>query len=98
VRESPGVLGRLYRDLSNEPAYKSFLQNEYAHQVLMQWELDKRIMSKVSSELQMFEYLHPVYSRIVLPMERKIRGLMFLFRQHTEAALFASDLKFHISA
>lgn len=63
----------------------------------MRWDLDDKIISKASSKELLLKYLEPVYTRIVQPMERQIRSLMFLFRQHTEAALFASDLKFHIS-
>lgn len=38
-----------------------------------------------------------MYLKIVAPMEKQIRSLMFVFRQHTESALFASDLRFEIS-
>lgn len=30
-------------------------------------------------------------------MEKALRSIMFIFRQHSESALFASDLRFHIS-
>lgn len=74
------------------------MQNQYSFQVLMRWELDDKILKKASSREHIVRYLGPVYSKVVQPMERQIRSLMFLFRQHSEAALFASDLKFHISA
>ena len=74
------------------------MQNQYRFQVQMAWELDHRILSKVSSKESLLTYLVPVFTTIVVPMERQIRTLMFMFRQHTEAALFASDLKFHISS
>lgn len=98
ARESKGVLGKLYRELCNEPAYKSYMHNQFTYQVLMRWTLDEKILNKASSKDLLISYLEPVYTKIVQPMERQIRSLMFLFRQHTEAALFASDLKFHISS
>ena len=61
------------------------------------WELDKGILAKITSYANFIGYLQPVYERIVRPMEWQIRELMFVFRQHSEAALFASDLSFHIS-
>ena len=63
----------------------------------LSWELDSGIMSKVASTEAFISYLAPLLTRIVAPMERQIRELLFIFRQHTEAALFASDLHFHIS-
>jgi hypothetical protein len=98
MRESQGILGKLYRDLSNEKSYKEFMTNQYKFQVCLAWELDPNIMKKVSSIPAFISYLSPVYEQIVKPMERQIRELMFIFRQHSEAALFASDLNFHISS
>ena len=33
MRISEGVLGQLYRDLSNEKCYKDFMNNQYRYQV-----------------------------------------------------------------
>ena len=62
------------------------------------WELDPRLLAKASSPQLLHGYLVPVFEQVVLPMERMIRNLMFIFRQLTESALFASDLRFHISS
>jgi hypothetical protein len=40
--------------------------------------------------------LTPVLEKIVLPMEKSLHGIMFTFRQLTEATLFASDLKYPV--
>jgi hypothetical protein len=61
------------------------------------WELSPQIISKASSPEAFHTYLPKVYSLIVVPMEKEIRSLMLMFRQHSESTLFASDLRFSIS-
>ena len=60
MRESQGILGLLYRDLSNEQSYHDFMKNQYTAQVLFKWQLDKRILAKASNT--MHSYLIPVYT------------------------------------
>lgn len=74
------------------------MRNQFNTQRLMSWDLDSRILSKATTPEHMLVYADLAFTKIVLPLDRHIRTLMFMFRQHTEAALFASDLKFHISA
>ncbi len=71
--------------------------NQYRFQVGKIWDLSPQIITKASSPEAFHIYLPKVYLKIVVPMEQEIRSLMFMFRQHSESALFASDLKFSIS-
>jgi hypothetical protein len=61
------------------------------------WELSPQIISKASSPEAFHCYLPKIYSQIIVPMEKEIRSLMLMFRQHSESTLFASDLRFSIS-
>ncbi len=97
IRESTGILGLLYRDLSNEKVYSDFMLNQYRFQVSKLWELSPQILQKASSTDAFHSYLPIIYTSIVVPMEKDIRSLMLTFRQHSESTLFASDLRFSIS-
>lgn len=44
MRESVGILGKLYRDLSNEKSFREYMQNQYKYQVQMQWEIEPRLL------------------------------------------------------
>jgi hypothetical protein len=73
ARESTGVLGLLYRDLSNEKVFSDFMLNQYRFQVSKIWELSPQIISKASSPDAFHTYLPIVYTSIVVPMEKEIR-------------------------
>lgn len=46
MRESPGILGQLYRDISNEEAMEALLQFDYESAILYKYKLDMRIIGQ----------------------------------------------------
>lgn len=96
MRESSGVLGQLYRDISNDNAMREFMNNQHRFQIKLQYALDYNILEKASSPEVLHSYLPEVFSVLVNPMEIALRQIMLTFKLQTEASLFASDLKFKL--
>ena len=94
MRKSHGVLGQLYRDISNEQAMEAYLKNDYKHAILLDYKLDPRILSLPANVAEMHRNLHLVYRKLVVPMTQKVQKLMAEFCFATEAELFASDLHY----
>lgn len=57
MRKSQGVLGKLYRDLHNEQAMEAFLRNDYRHSIMLDYQLDSRILSLPVGPAEMHKYL-----------------------------------------
>ena len=57
MRKSQGVLGKLYRDLHNEQAMEAFLRNDYRFSIMLDYQLDQRILSFPVSPAEMHKYL-----------------------------------------
>ena len=93
-RLSDGVLGVLYRDISNEGPMEAFIRQDYQTAIKFEYELDKRIVAQAQNPALMHSYLSGVNSSIVQPMIKKLKQLMMEFNFASEAEIFASDLRF----
>ena len=93
-RISTGVLGHLYRDVSNEEPMQAFIKQDYLTAIMYDYELNQRIIDQVENTALMHSYLSEVNSTIVQPMIKKLKEIMIEFNFASEAELFASDLRF----
>ena len=94
MRQSNGILGKLYRDISNDQALQQLLESDFSTAIECRYTLDKRILNQVKDWKLMLSYLQEVYSKIVRPMVLRLRNLMMEMNFGCEAEIFASDLRF----
>lgn len=94
IRKSEGVLGKLYRDIQNESAMDAFLRNDYKHSIMLDYQLDPRILSLPLNVNEMHKLLQIAFQKLVAPMTLRIKQLMTEFCFATESELFSSDLRY----
>lgn len=94
IRISDGVLGKMYRDISNEVPMNNLLNFDYKKSIQLDYELDSRILGQTKNREFMHSYLLLVYNEIVLPMTMRLRQIMLEMNFGCEAEIFASDLRF----
>ena len=87
----------MFRDVDNTKAINDFITNQYKSQIKKVYNVDPRFVSKAREMPAVLHYMPIVYSQIVVPMENKLKNVMFNFRLQTEASLYASDLKYNLS-
>lgn len=61
LRTSQGILGQLFREISNEKAMEGLLKFDFEKAIKMEYELDLRILAQVRHSLHMHSYLKDVY-------------------------------------
>lgn len=93
MRVSTGILGQLYRDISNDEAVANLLTHDYTTAILNDYQLDKRILGQAVNRGQMHAYLAEAYDQIVKPFMFRLRQLMLEMNFGCEAEIFASDLR-----
>ena len=64
-RKSVGVLGVLFRDISNDAVMETFIEQDYLTAIKFEYELDQRIIDQVKSTVNMHSYISEVNSIIV---------------------------------
>ena len=64
-RISDGVLGVLFRDISNEAVMEAFIEQDYLTAIKFEYELDQRIIDQAKNTVNMHSYLSEVNSIIV---------------------------------
>lgn len=94
MRVSRGILGKLYRDVSNQEALKNLVQHDYRTAIQNDYELDPRILNQTKNSQLMHSYLHQAYETIVAPMTARLKTLMLEMNFGCEAELFTSDLRY----
>ena len=94
MRESKGVLGQMYRDISNEQAMEELLRQDHRASIRLDYQLDKRIIGQVKDTKAMLSYLSEAYEVIVKPMTSRLKQLSMDMNFGYEAEIFASDLRF----
>ena len=92
--ESQGILGQLYREISNREAMEKLIQFDYEMAILCLYELDLRIVNQTKNMTLMCSYLQEAYLEIVKPMNEELKKLMLKMNFGCEAEIFASDLRF----
>ena len=68
MRPSDGILGQMYRDISNEQAMEELLVQDHRAAIKLDYALDERILGQVKDTEVMLSYLPEVYREIVKPM------------------------------
>ena len=68
MRPSDGILGQMYRDISNEQAMEELLVQDHRAAIKLDYALDERILGQVKDTGAMLSYLPEVYREIVKPM------------------------------
>lgn len=61
LRTSDGILGQLFREISNEKAMEGLLKYDFEMAIKMEYELDPRILAQVKDSNRMHSYLKEVY-------------------------------------
>ena len=64
-RISAGVLGHLYREISNDEVMETFIEKDYLTAILYEFELNSSIVEQVQNTALMHSYLSEVNSSIV---------------------------------
>lgn len=94
TRKSTSVLGKLYRDISNDQVLTKLIEQDYKTAIRADYELDFRLLAQTKNSQMMHSYLMEVYTEIVRPMAHRLRQLMLEMNFGSEAEIFASDLRF----
>jgi hypothetical protein len=94
IRKSNGILGKLFREISNTKVIDDLLEDDYNHSIRLNYKLDAKILALSKNHTQMFKYLRPVFKQIVRPLIQAIRQIMLFFGFCMEAYMFATDLRF----
>ena len=68
MRPSDGILGQMYRDISNEQAMEELLIQDHRAAIKLDYALDDRILGQVKDTGAMLSYLPEAYQEIVKPM------------------------------
>lgn len=73
MRRSDGVLGKLYREIHSEQAMEAFIRNDYKFSVMLDFQLDQRILSLPLNQSDMHRNLQLVNKEIVIPLTAQIK-------------------------
>ena len=68
MRPSVGILGQMYRDISNDQAFEELLIQDHRAAIKLEYVLDARILGQVKDTKAMLSYVPEVYKEIVKPM------------------------------
>ena len=94
MRISDGVLGHLYRDISNVEAWEAFILRDHQSSIKYEYDLSSEIIDQAKNKSIMHRYLSEVYSALVKPCVAKLKQIMLEFNFSSEAEIFSSDLRF----
>ena len=73
MRVSTGILGQLFRDISNEKAMEELLRFDWENAIKNDYELDTRILAQTKDSVLMHSYLAEVYHEVVKPMNQRLK-------------------------